>query len=196
MKLIVALGNIGKEYANTRHNAAWIIADELISNTDNVKTKQEFKGETHTFIINNEKIIILKPHTFMNLSGQSLVMCMQFYKLSLDDIIIIHDDKDFEFARLAIKLGGSHGGHNGLKNIIAEIGSEKFARLRIGIGTPENNYKIIDWVLSKMNTAEIQQLKNLSDTVLNIIKDWANNQNINNLMSKYNKNKRKEFQNE
>ncbi len=133
MKLIVGLGNPGTEYAKTRHNLGYMVVDELcsrwgisLSNNDKLKT-QIFTG-----LIDNQTLVLAKPQTFMNLSGQAVQKVKQFYKLNNADIWVISDDLDLEFGKIRTRIGGSSGGHNGLKNIIEQIGDD-FVRIRIGI---------------------------------------------------------------
>ena len=133
MKLIVGLGNPGAEFAKTRHNLGYMVVDELcskwgISLNDNAK----LKSQMYTGLIDNQTLVLIKPKTFMNLSGQAVQKVKQFYKLENNDIWVISDDLDLEFGKIRTRVGGSSGGHNGLKNIIEQIG-EDFVRIRIGI---------------------------------------------------------------
>lgn len=155
MKLVVGLGNAGKEYENTRHNVGFIVLDSY-NNGDVWKTSKESLILEKN--INGEKVIFLKPLTYMNLSGKEVVRVANFYKISNEDILVVHDDLDLEIGRYKVKFDSSSGGHNGIKNIIQLLGTSKFARLKIGIG----NNKNIDtkgYVLDKMSHEELKFLQ-------------------------------------
>lgn len=143
MALFVGLGNPGSKYENTRHNIGFKVIDKLVSDLgarDVSKASFEgllFKYSSHYF---------LKPQTFMNLSGKSVLSVKQFYKIDLDDIIVIHDDIDLPFGALRFKKGGGHGGHNGLRSIDSLLGQE-YLRVRIGVGKPEHKSQVADYVL-------------------------------------------------
>ena len=157
MILFVALGNIGKEYENTRHNAGFMLADLLISSGGFIaQSSAKFKGELYK----KGPVLLLKPSTYMNLSGESVLATTNFYHP--ERIIVAHDDIDLPLGALRFKLGGSSGGHNGIKNIDKLIGSE-YERVRIGVGKSQNGSKdTINWVLGAFSSDE----KSLLDTVL------------------------------
>lgn len=151
--LIVGLGNPGSAYAETRHNVGFMLIDELLRrfSHDTIK-KAAFQGEL--FKIKDH--YLLKPTTFMNLSGQSIAAVKKFYKIN--DVIVVHDDLDLPFGALRFKLGGGHGGHNGLKSTDALIGKE-YVRVRMGIGRPEHKGEITSFVLGKYSADQEEQLK-------------------------------------
>lgn len=155
MKLVVGLGNPGKEYENTRHNVGFMIVDQYIKSVD---WKNKFDGLYHVETINGEKVIFLKPQTFMNLSGNSVRKVVDFYHIEPNDILVIHDDLDLPFEKLRLKRNSSSGGHNGIKSIISSLGTDSFCRLKIGIdnGKKENT---IDFVLSKFSKEELNYLE-------------------------------------
>ena len=158
MKLIVWLGNPGNEYTKTRHNVGFLFLDSLqiswgFSNWHDSK----FKGVISEWMQNSEKIILLKPTTFMNLSGESIASCMNFYKLTREDLILVFDDLDMEFGKVRFRSTGSAGGHNGIKSTIEHLGSANFARIKVGIGR-DDRFSVSDWVLSKFSTAEMTTL--------------------------------------
>ena len=138
MKLIVGLGNPGKSYENTRHNIGFMIIDHF-ANTTNWKNK--WSALYTEIIINNEKVLLIKPQTFMNLSGNALIEFANFYKINLEDILVIQDDLDLEVGKYRLKINSSSGGHNGIKSIIERLGSNSFARLKIGISNNKINIK-------------------------------------------------------
>lgn len=149
MKVIVGLGNPGKEYASTRHNVGFFMVD-LLRKAWNLSDWKDskFHGVVSEGNYNGEKILLLKPTTYMNLSGQSIASLIGFYKLDPKlDLCVISDDIDMEFAKVRFRKDGSHGGQNGLKDIILKLGTNEFARIKIGIGR-DDRYSVSDWVLS------------------------------------------------
>ncbi len=148
MKLVVGLGNPGNEYASTRHNIGFMVIDELRRRTNAQDvSKSSFSGETYK----TDKAIYLKPMTYMNLSGKSILKVKNFFKTS--QTIVIHDDLDLPFGTLRFKLGGGHGGHNGLKSTDAAI-TKEYIRVRMGIGRPENKGEVASFVLSSFSKDE------------------------------------------
>ena len=153
MFLICALGNPGKKYSRTRHNIGFKLADKIIkyfnfSLIKNDKTKMIYLGN-----INNYKILILKPLTFMNLSGKAVIETINFYKIKKDKVFVIHDDLDLKLAKIRIKKGGGNGGHNGLSSIDEYVGKE-YNRVRIGIDRPINKNQVSDYVLNDFTSSE------------------------------------------
>ena len=140
MKLIVGLGNPGIEYKATRHNAGFMAVQELATfyGAAEFKKADKFKALTSECLIEGEKVILAMPQTFMNLSGQSLVPLMNYHKIPLEDVIVIYDDADLPYGSLRIRIDGSAGGHNGIKSIIKETGTQRFTRIRLGIKPPES----------------------------------------------------------
>ncbi|MFA6091183.1 MAG: aminoacyl-tRNA hydrolase [Candidatus Gracilibacteria bacterium] len=159
MKLIVGLGNPGREYENTRHNIGFLFVD-FLRNTWNFEDWKDskFKGIISEGNMNGEKIILLKPVTFMNLSGESVISLVNFYKIPREDILILSDDIDMDFGKIRLRLEGSSGGQNGLKSITLHLGTDKFSRLKIGIGR-DSRYNVADWVLSKFSGEELDKLE-------------------------------------
>ena len=135
MKLIVGLGNPGKEYENTRHNIGFMVIDNYLKNE---KFKTKFNGMYLKKVINNEEVIFLKPLSYMNLSGEVVKKYVNYFKINLSDLLIISDDLDMPCFKIKLKYKGSSGGHNGLKNIIQNINTEEFKRLKIGISNNLN----------------------------------------------------------
>ena len=181
MKLIVGLGNPGKSYENTRHNIGFMIIDHF-ANTTNWKNK--WSALYTEIIINNEKVFLIKPQTFMNLSGNALIEFANFYKINLEDILVIQDDLDLEVGKYRLKINSSSGGHNGIKSIIERLGSNSFARLKIGIS---NNKRIDtkDYVLGKFTKEETKIFEELYPTFDEIITSFITN-GIDKTMNKYN----------
>jgi len=149
IKLIVGLGNPGKEYSNTRHNAGFWWVDELtrIHNV-NFKADSKFHGLVARANLHGHEVHLLKPQTFMNISGRAVGAVAQFYKIEPAQILVVHDELDLPPGSAKLKLGGGHGGHNGLKDIIAHLGTKDFWRLRVGIGHPGERNEVSNYVLN------------------------------------------------
>lgn len=181
MKLVVGLGNPGREYENTRHNIGFIILDNILGN---VKWSTKFNGEYYEDNINGEKIIFVKPLSYMNLSGGVVSSFANFYKINNKDIIVIQDDLDLPVGKLRLKIRSSAGGHNGIKDIIASLGTDDFLRIKIGIAK-NNNIDTKDYVLGKLGKEDINKIQENGDIVKNIINNYHYD-NIQDLMNKYN----------
>lgn len=139
MFLVVGLGNIGEEYAHTRHNIGFDAIDALADKFNVSINKAKFKGMYGSLNIGENKVILLKPSTYMNLSGESVVEAVNFYKIKKENIIVLYDDISFEVGRFRIRRKGSAGGHNGIKNIIQNLSSDEFTRVKIGVGQPKGD---------------------------------------------------------
>ena len=181
MKLIVGLGNPGKEYHNTRHNVGYMVLDNYLGE---VSWKSEKQADTYKIKVNGEEVLFLKPTTFMNLSGLAVSYYKNYYKINLSDILIIQDDMDLELGNIRIKENSSSGGHNGIKNIIKELNSQNFLRLKVGISKPSNG--IVDFVLSKFKKEELEIIDSSINKTKDIINDFINSENTERLMNKYN----------
>ncbi|OQA78329.1 MAG: Peptidyl-tRNA hydrolase [Tenericutes bacterium ADurb.Bin239] len=152
MKLFVGLGNPGKKYENTRHNAGFLVLDKFADMAKVDIDKKDFKGLFTSFMYNEEKIYLLKPQTYMNLSGESVIQFMNFFKIEISELYVIYDDMDISPGQIRLKEEGSSGGHKGMQNIIELLGREDFKRIRVGIGKPE--YDGVDYVLQKVTDEE------------------------------------------
>ena len=162
--LIVCLGNPGAKYANTRHNAGFMAAD-VLERKYNVKiNKIKFKALTAVADIGGQAALLMKPQTYMNLSGEAVGEAARFYKIEPDHIIVISDEMSLAAGKMRIRRKGSAGGHNGLKNIIAHLGTDAFPRIRIGVGKkPHPAYDLVDWVLSKYKKEELPLMEEAFD---------------------------------
>lgn len=183
MFLVVGLGNIGKQYEHTRHNVGFDIID-LIGDRYNIAiSREKFKGMYGEGNINGKKVILLKPSTYMNLSGESVREVINFYKIENENIIVIYDDISLDVGRLRIRSQGSAGGHNGIKNIIANLGTDVFPRVKVGVGQPKG--ELVSHVLGKFSKEDSEMLKEVfkasSDAVESII-----NSGITEAMNKFN----------
>ncbi|MEG1879495.1 MAG: aminoacyl-tRNA hydrolase, partial [Pseudoflavonifractor sp.] len=148
--LVVCLGNPGDQYEGTRHNVGFMVGDELAERKHIAIQKLKFRALTNTAELGGQKCLLMKPITFMNLSGEAVRPAADFYKIQPDHVLVISDDVALPPGKLRIRAGGSAGGHNGLKNIIAQLGSQDFPRLRLGVGEkPHPDYDMVDWVLGK-----------------------------------------------
>lgn len=182
MKLIVGLGNPGKEYINTRHNVGFMVLDYFLGN--NLKWKEKFNGLYYESLIEGEKVIFLKPLTFMNLSGEAVFKYKNYFNLDIEDILVIHDDMDIDLGKYKLKRNSSSGGHNGIKSIINSLNSNAFLRLKIGI-THNKNIDTVDYVLGKFNEKEMDLLKINFNTYEEIIRSFVVN-GIDKTMNIYN----------
>ncbi len=153
--LLVCLGNPGREYEGTRHNIGFLTADAL-ERREGVKiNKLRYRALTGEFRAGGQRVLVLKPQTYMNLSGESVKLAGGFYKIPPDHVLVVSDDVALPLGKLRIRAGGSAGGHNGLKNIIAHLGTDQFPRIRVGVGAPEHpDHEMIDWVIGKFSPAE------------------------------------------
>ncbi len=181
MKLIVGLGNPDLKYQNTRHNIGFMVLDNYLGN---ITWKNKFNALYTTKDIYNEKVIFIKPLTYMNLSGNAVREFVNFYKINLEDILIIQDDLDLPLGKYRIKTNSSSGGHNGIKSIIENLGSNNFARLKIGI-SKNSHIPTKDYVLESFKKEELEILNNLYSRFNAILEDFIH-ENITTLMNKYN----------
>ena len=164
IKLIVGLGNPGQQYEKTRHNAGFLFLDALARDLGCAWTNQpRFQGLFAEGSVANGKVMLLKPDTFMNRSGQSVGKIARYYKLLPEEILVVHDELDFNPGVVKLKQDGGHAGHNGLRDIIAHLGSKAFYRLRIGIGRPPAGKVVVDFVLSPPSKPEWEMLVNAFD---------------------------------
>lgn len=153
MKLIVGLGNPGKEYEKTRHNVGFMVMDRLADILNVSISISKFKGEYVKLKYKGEDVILLKPMTYMNNSGESVIQVMNYFKIDVEDILVVYDDMDMPVGKLRLRESGSAGGHNGVKSIIAHVGTQKFKRIRVGIDK-HPRIKVIDYVLGHFQKDE------------------------------------------
>lgn len=175
MYIIVGLGNPEEEYSNTRHNMGFDTINKIAEQYKIKISKTNFKGKYGNGIIENEKVILLKPQTYMNLSGESIKEIIQFYKIETNKLIIIYDDIDIDTGIIKIRKTGGPGTHNGMKSVIKEIGTQDFIRIRIGIGKPEHKEDLINYVIGGIPKEEREKLDKgidlAKDAVIEVIKN-------------------------
>lgn len=184
--MVVGLGNPGRQYENTRHNVGFITADQIAEKRGFKIDRLRFQSLTGECMIAGKRVLFLKPSTFMNLSGQAVVEAMNFYKLPIENVIVVHDDVSLAPGRLRVRAKGSHGGHNGLKNIIYLTGKDTFPRVKIGVGDkPHPDYDMADWVLG---VPEADDRKLIEQAILKIddIIELIVSGKLNDAMNRYN----------
>lgn len=188
MYVVVGLGNPGKDYASTRHNIGFNVIDELASRNNIKLNKLKFKAIYGEGNIGGERVLLVKPQTFMNNSGISVGEIIRFYKLPIENLIIIVDDVDIEFSSVRIKAKGSSGSHNGLKSIIYHLKDDNFPRVKIGIGKKHPNEDLANFVLSRFPKEEIKEIE---EAIVNSSKaiETMITSDINKAMNEYNNNK-------
>ena len=172
MKLVVGLGNPGNEYSKTRHNIGFQLLDHIANKNElEFKIDKKFNAECASYIANGEKVFLIKPLSYMNLSGTVVSKYANFYNIESSDILVIQDDLDMDFGKVRILYDSTSGGHNGIKNIIECLGTKEFTRLKIGISN-NKNYDTKDYVLGKFSKEESEILRNIYYKLENIINDF------------------------
>ncbi len=188
MKLIVGLGNPGSEYQNTYHNLGFLALDKVADYFGISFNKEKCSSLIAEERVGAEKVIFAKPQTYMNLSGKAVRELINFYKISIEDILVIYDDYDLPIGAVRLREGGSSGTHNGMKSIISEIKTEKFKRIRLGFHPKEDlPISLIDLVLSKIKGESEEILSASLETTKSAVLDFASGKNFNEVMQKYNK---------
>lgn len=180
--LIAGLGNPGQEYNHTRHNIGFEILDNFAQKLDfpGWIEKKDLKCLISTKTIGDTRVILVKPTTFMNLSGNALSLVSNFYKIPVDQIIVVHDELDIPFGQIRSRLGGSHAGHNGIKSVIEHLG-QNFGRLRIGINNEQTiNLASESFVLAKFNSSELEKINHLLTEATELLNEYVNGQPITN----------------
>ena len=175
MYLIIGLGNPEEEYSKTRHNMGFNAINKIAEQYGLKINKNKFQGLYESAIIEGQKVILIKPQTYMNLSGECVKQFVDFYKIQKEEILVIYDDMDIEPGKIKIRKKGGPGGHNGMKSIIKMLGTEEFARIRVGIGRPEHNGDEINYVIGAIPEEEIPKLnegvENAKEAVIEVLKN-------------------------
>ena len=185
MKIIAGLGNPGQKYDKTKHNTGFMTMDHYLDEKGLSLDKDKFEGLWTKQKINGEDVILLEPQTYMNVSGRSVSQVANFFKVDPEDILIIQDDMDMPIGKIRIRANGKSGGHNGIKSIIRDLGTEKFNRLKIGIRHPKNA-TVVSWVLTPFNDEQQKLMDDAFDTSVKIIDDFIAGRDSQYLMNKYN----------
>lgn len=172
MKLIVGLGNPGKQYAKTRHNIGFEVIDELSSRLSIPLDQAKLKGNYGIGNVHGEKVLLLKPLTYMNLSGESIRAVMDYYQIDQEDLLVIYDDLDLPVGKIRLRQKGSAGGHNGIKSTISHLGSQVFNRIRIGIDRPETGVFVPDYVLGKFRREEQPEVLTAIEKAADACEAW------------------------
>ncbi len=169
--VIAGLGNPGLEYENTRHNAGFIVLDMLAKQCGEEINRMQFKGRTSDVMLGDKRCLLLKPTTYMNNSGESIVQALEFYKLDVSSLIVVCDDISLDVGRLRIRRKGSHGGHNGLRSICELTGSDSYERIKMGVGKkPHPDYDLAKWVLGKFGKEDMEKLNTAAENACECIK--------------------------
>ena len=169
--VIAGLGNPGLEYENTRHNAGFIVLDMLAKQCGEEINRMQFKGRTADVMLGDKRCLLLKPTTYMNNSGESIVQALEFYKLDVSSLIVVCDDISLDVGRLRIRRKGSHGGHNGLRSICELTGSDSYERIKMGVGKkPHPDYDLAKWVLGKFGKEDMEKLNTTAENACECIK--------------------------
>ncbi len=175
MYLVVGLGNPEEDYSKTRHNMGFNVINKLSSKYGIEVNKKKFDSLYGEGMIENQKVILLKPQTYMNLSGKAIIQVVNFYKIPLDHVCVIYDDMDIEPGQIKIRKKGGAGSHNGMKSVVSELNSEEFARIRIGIGTPKFKEDSINYVIGAIPEEEVKVLEETTtkaaEAMISILKD-------------------------
>lgn len=185
MKCIVGLGNPGRKYRQTRHNIGFMVIDELLKRQNWSLNKKKFNGNYSMEFINQDKIILLQPQTFMNLSGDSVQPLMDFYQIEPKDLLVIYDDLDLPTGKMRLRHTGGHGGHNGMRSIIQSLGTKDFNRIRIGIDRAKPGKQVVDYVLSPFSKQEMMDVEESIQRSADACEAWFNKP-FQEIMNEYN----------
>lgn len=184
--IIVGLGNPGKKYELTRHNAGFLFADLLADKNSETISKIQFKSVTANITLGGHRCLLMKPQTFMNNSGEAVKQAAAFYKIPPENIIVVFDDISLPCGKMRIRRKGSDGGHNGIKSIIYLLNSDKFPRIKLGVGEkPHPDYDLADWVLSSFKKTELDELRNAAENACKAVEMMVQG-NIDGAMSSFN----------
>lgn len=187
MKMIVGLGNIGPKYAKTRHNVGFMVVDSLAEDMQaDFAYKEKLAAQIATTRIAQEKVLLVKPTTYMNESGKAIRAISDYFAIDVDDILVVYDDMDLVTGKLRLRQKGSAGGHNGIKSTIAHLGTQNFKRLKIGIDHPKQ-MKVVDWVLSDFTPEQRSDFEIGVNQAKDAILDWLNDDDFMQTMNRFNK---------
>lgn len=185
IQIIVGLGNPEPEYSNTRHNMGFDVINKLANKHNINLNRTKFNAIYGTGLIENQKVMLIKPQTFMNKSGESVAQFVSFYKEALSNVMVIYDDMDTDVGKIRVRSKGGAGSHNGMKSIVEQLQSESFPKIRVGIGKPKNEFDRIDYVIGRIPTEEYVELQKGEDIAVEAVEYWVKN-GIDNTMNKFN----------
>lgn len=185
MKCIVGLGNPGWKYRKTRHNVGFMVIDELARRFQTKLSEKKFNGHYTIERINEDRIVLLKPQTFMNLSGECIRPLIDYYNIDIENVLVIYDDLDLPTGKIRLRKQGGHGGHNGVRSTIDHLGSKNFKRLRLGIGRPSTSKPIVHYVLEKFDKKEQEEAELGILTAADACEAWLK-KSFDDVMNEYN----------
>ena len=184
--IVVFLGNPGPKFNGTRHNAGFMAADAAAKRLGVSINKMRFKALTAEATVGGERVLLMKPQTYMNLSGEAVAQAARFYKIPPERVIVVSDEVALPIGKMRIRKAGSAGGHNGLKNIIQMLGTDQFPRIRMGVGAaPHPDYDMADWVLSTFKNQDAETMRELSERVLDAVECYIT-EGVERAMNKFN----------
>lgn len=186
MKLIVGLGNPGRKYKKTRHNIGFMVVDELLARHHLKLDKTKFNGDFAMEMIAGEKVILLQPQTYMNLSGNAVRPLMDYYGIEIEDVLVVYDDLDLPTGKIRLRAKGGHGGHNGMRSLIEHFGTKEFNRIRFGVGRPNSAIPIVDYVLNDFAKAEAETIQDSIGKAADACEDWIRGKDFIDVMNDYN----------
>ena len=186
MKMIVGLGNPGKKYEKTKHNVGFMVVDELAKAYNVSFQKNPFEAEVATFFLNGEKIILVKPQTYMNESGRAVGPLLTYLGMYPDELMVIYDDLDLSLGKIRLRQKGSAGGHNGMKSLISHLGTQEFDRIKIGIDRPRKGQTVVQHVLSPFSQEEIPYIERSLDLAFEASQDYLEKQDFLGTMNRFN----------
>lgn len=186
MKCIVGLGNPGKKYESTRHNIGFIVLDELARRNGFTFDENKYKSDFYVGFIQQEKVLFIKPQTFMNLSGEGVKPLLDFYKIDYTDTLVVYDDLDLPTGKIRLREKGGHGGHNGIRSLIDHLSTREFKRLRIGIGRPQDQTPVVNYVLQPFSKDDLTQVDGAIEQASRACEAWLTH-SFSDVMNEYNK---------
>lgn len=183
--VVVGLGNPGKQYEQTKHNVGFLVIDKLAEKYQIPMTKFQYKAFVGSGTIKNKKVVLVKPQTFMNLSGESVREIVNFYKVPQERFVVIYDDTSLPMGQIRLREKGSHGGHNGIRNIIQLMGTDVFGRIKVGIGEKPNGWDLADYVLAKFEPNDLPLMENGMDKATEAV-EWILSRGMQDAMNRMN----------
>lgn len=186
MKMIVGLGNPGNVYEGTRHNIGFEVLDTLCEQEALTFDEDKFRAEYTIWRVNGERVLLVKPYTYMNVSGEAVLPLMSYYGIDQDDLCVVYDDLDLAPGKIRLRQKGSAGGHNGMKSIIQLLGGQEFNRIRLGIGRPTGGWKVVDYVLAPFHKEERPEINAAIQSAVDALKFWVETDDFKQTMSRFN----------